>query len=224
MIPPTGTVVNVVQHMHNRSMGDVTWYERFGAVPGLNYSTPPGIRRPPLPAGFLKPQRNVFQIDGKPVEQLSWPMENGSTSASPAQRWSVDTDPRDPPPDLLLKRLFEKLELPGLAKDYHFVLLHAYELLVRHARRDPDLWTDLERVCLLDISLIERQPHVLRIFDDREELISVPAYRHLISLYERNGLLDDALAVAQRAAAVGYGKQEVDRLQERIDALGSEDA
>lgn len=205
-------------------MRKTTWYERLAAVPGVAYSTPPGVYRPDLPARFLKPKLDVFTFDSKRHESLSWPTDDGSTSASPAQRWLPESDSRNPPPALILKRVYEQLELPGVASDYHFALLQAYEALAPHARRNPDLHEQIERLCLIDIALLEQQPDIVRDeFDPNRPPYRVPAYERLIYLYERNGLLDDALSIARRAAAAGHDG-EVERLEELLAAIRAEDA
>jgi hypothetical protein len=124
---------------------------------------------------------------------------------------------------LILQRLYETLELPGIASDYHFALLSAYESLSSHARRQPELYEDLEKLFLLDIALVERLPMTVR--DDRDASpFHAPAFARLVNLYERNGLLDEALAIAQRAAESGHGTELLEQMQERIAALRAEDA
>jgi hypothetical protein len=206
-------------------MDETVWYPRFGDIPGVRYTTPSGIRRPDMPKRFLKPERHEHEWDGRMHASLSWPETDGETSASPAMRWPPDDDPPRPSPALILQRLYETLELPGIPSDYHFALLRAYEGLAGHARRAPELLADVERLCLLDIELLEAVPEVVGELDNPEQpAIRVPAFDHLIRLYERNGLLDDALAMARRGAALGQGADDVERLEERIAALQAEDA
>lgn len=206
-------------------MDESIWYNRFADIPGIQYTTPAGIRRPDMPKRFLTPERHVYEWDGRTHSSLSWKDDEGETSASPAMRWPPDDDPPRPAPSLILQRLYETLELPGIPSDYHFALLRAYGELASHARRAPDLFADVERLCLLDIELLEALPEIVGELDNPEQpAIRVPAFDHLIRLYERNGLLDDALAMARRGAALGQGTDDVERLEERIAALQAEDA
>lgn len=204
-------------------MDKTTWYERFARIPGIIYVTPPGTRPPNLPKRFLTPVRNHDTRDDNGHEWLTWKNDEGETSASPAHRWPPTTDPHKPSPALILQRLHETLELPGIGSDYHFALLGAYTKLLSHARRDPTLYAEVERLCLLDIELVERLPSAIRLNKD-DTPAHVPAYSILVSLYEQNGLLDDALAVARRAAAAGQASDNVERIEERQAALRAEDA
>lgn len=205
-------------------MDDTVWYQRFAEVPGIGYVTPAGVRRPALPKRFLRPETHRSDWDGERHEYLTWQTEDGETSASPAHRWPSESDDRDGSPALIPQRLYETLELPGIASDYHFALLSAYEALASHARRNPELYEDVERLCLLDITLVERVPKIIR--DDDPNLLTfrVPAFDILVTLYERNGLLDDALTIAQRAKTAGQGDGYVEEIEERVATLRAEDA
>lgn len=206
-------------------MDESIWYARFGDIPGVRYTTPPGIRRAEMPKRFMKPERHVYEWEGKSRASLSWPEEDGETSASPAMRWPPDDDPPRPSAPLILQRLYETLELPGIPSDYHFALLRAYDGLAAHARRQPELFEDVERFCLLDIALLEALPEIVGDLDNPDRpAIRVPAFERLVTLYERNGMFDDALAIARRGAALGQGSGYVERLEERIAAVRAEDA
>ncbi len=204
-------------------MDDVVWYSRLADIAGIRYAPPPGVRRPDIPDRFLEPQKHRMDWDGKRREYLSWKTEEGETSASPVQRWPPESDPRNPPPALILQRLYEKLALPGVASDYHFALLSAYEALSSHARRNPELYEELERLCLLDITLVERQPRIIQEDDPKLPTFRVPAFEILVTVYLRNGLLDEALAIAKRAEAAGQGDSLVEEVEERLAALRAED-
>jgi hypothetical protein len=205
-------------------MDETTWFQRFGAIPGITYATPAGIRRPEMPKRALTPERHRSDWDGKPHEWLSWHDGDGETSASPAHRWPPESDPRDPSPELVRQRLYETLELPGIASDYHFALLTAYERLRSHARSNPELYAEVEQLCLLDVDLVERYPKTIRMDEGDAAPFRVPAFGILIDLYERNGLLDEAAAMAKRAAAAGQGDEDVTRIEERVASLLAEDA
>lgn len=60
--------------------------------------------------------------------------------------------------------------------------------------------------------------------EPRREFFYVPAFRHLLELYEREGYLQDALDVARRHTAFGGRPEAVTHLEERVRALASERA
>jgi len=203
-------------------MDEIVWYQRFGDIPGIAYETPPGIRRPQLPAKQLRPERHVFSLNGERRESLTWEIGDGATGGSPASRWRGDdaTD-RSTPSAHILQRVYEQLELPGTALDYHFALLRAYEELRKRARNDAGLFADLERLCFLDITLSERVQ--LRIANVDDFAPPVLAFGILIDLYVKNGLLDDAMELAKRATAQEQGGDCIATVEARIAALRAED-
>jgi hypothetical protein len=201
-------------------MSETTWYERFGDIPGIDYQTPEGIHRPQVLAEYLRPKTRRSRLDGE--EFLMWPDEDGGTSASPASRWQLDSDSEgDAPPERVLQRVYQQLELPGTAIDYHFALLHAYEVVRKHVRRDARLFAELERLCLFDISLAENVRLRLAGIDDFAP--PVVAFGILIELYVKNGLFDDAMDIGKRAAALDQAGHSLDTIDERIAALRTED-
>lgn len=206
-------------------MNGTRFFPRLAAVPGVTYSGPPNINRKKLPEAKAKPRIETFSDGGKVHSFAMWDTNEGvSTSQSPAAvHFSIDRD--SDTPSEVLTRLDETLELPGSAADYHFALLAAYEWLSKQCRTKPDLLADLERLCLLDVSLVEACPQATSLGADEEPyMVSIPAFHHLIRIYEREGFIADALAIALRAAACGQGTAEQERLTSRIQELKSEDA
>lgn len=202
----------------------VAWYRRLGDIQGLDYTTPAGINRARLPRHDARPEVRTYTFDGKREQSLWWPAGQGGSSASPAHERAFDTQ-RDAPTRALLRRLYETLELPGIASDYHFALLNAYEALWGRRRDEPDVLQELERLCWLDLRLIEALPDTI-IADQGGEPVSfhVPAFGHLIALYEREGALREALDVAERAERFGQQNVRIDDLRRRLAALEAEDA
>jgi hypothetical protein len=207
------------------AVNEAEYFPRLAAVPGIAYSGPPDIDREKLPGAKAKPRTRPLSFEGKPESFLSWETEDGGiTSQSPAAaRASSDRDTTAP--SVVLRRVYEALELPGSVADYHFALLSAYQLLRKHCRSNPGLLEEFERLCLLDLSLVQARPEaIMHGTYEKPIMARVPAVEHLIHLYEREGFLEDALAVARIAAACGKGTDDQNRLMKRIQELKAEDA
>jgi hypothetical protein len=103
--------------------------------------------------------------------------------------------------DTLRRRASEALELPGTASDYHFVLMGACNVV--HSRRRETTWAldEVERLCWLDVQLIELRPH-----DNDNDLdlrqVGQGCFDYLVSMYQREGYWLEAVQVADRAAAI----------------------
>jgi hypothetical protein len=209
-------------------MDETKWYRRLADVPSIGYVTPSDVDRRRLPKRDLEPRIDSHEIDGERHRSLWWKRDNVQTGQSPAAEWAQGEggDPREVSSADLLRRLQEALELPGRPSDYHFAIMGAYEDLWLRRREEPDVLPELERLCLLDIGLLEAIPNIIRTVGNREVLppLSAPAFSRLIYLYERNGLLEDALAIAKRGVALGQSGDDVERLSQRIASLLAEDA
>lgn len=171
-----------------------TWYKRLSDVPGIGYSTPTGVDRSRLRRADAKPSLEEFRFEGRAVVSATWP---GGGSRSPAGE-HMDLG-GEHSLTALLQRLSEALELPGTASDYHFAIMGVYQALYSRRREQLNALAAVERLCWLDISLIERCPaDPGSDFDLRE--VGQPAFTQLMSLYQREGFLVDAVTVAERAA------------------------
>jgi hypothetical protein len=192
------------------------WFPRLAAIPGVNYAGHPDIDRTKLPGHCAKPRIQTLSFGGETHVSAMWNLpDGGATSQSPAAGWS-STDLRGSPAGFV-RRVYEALELPGAASDYHFALLRAYEELWSMRRGEPEILAELERLCLLDIALVEARPEIIGYTGAAKGVASrVPAFEHLVFLYEGEGFLKDALDIARRAAACGQGTQDVERLEARI--------
>ena len=200
-------------------------YTRLADMQALGYKTPPGIDRRTLPNHNLRPNISTYSFDGKPRVSVMWDMGNGgSTSQSPAAAWGNFGSMDIPWPDVL-RRLFEALELPGSVSDYHIAIWRTFDALWDRRRQDPDILPELERLCLLDLKLMEFLPEMARVSPDHmPQMVHVPATRHLIRLYEREGFLAEAIEIARRGVALGQDPAEAQRLEARFRDLEAEDA
>jgi hypothetical protein len=167
-------------------------------------------------------------IDGKRHESLTWVTSEGEASASPAKNhgFLLASDP-SASTQLVLKRMYEALELPGEVTDYHFIIQSCIEELWKRHRRQQAPWLleHLERLCWLDIRLVEAQSEAIA-FDHSgaRRYFRVLAFEHLIRLYEREGFLHEALEVAQRAARFSPDATYSEQLRQRLNRIEAEDA
>lgn len=201
------------------------WFSRLADVPKVGYPGHLSVDRQRLPGHDLQPRIDTFDFDGTPHRSLSWLTDDGSTSQSPASAWCSFDDPRHTTATDVLRRIYEALELPGTAADYHFALLHSYQILWSQFRQLAEILPELERLCLLDAALVESRPDILQVGGEDETFWArVPAFHYLIRLYELEGYVEDALAIARRGAALRQGDDDVQRLEQRISALQAENA
>ncbi len=202
------------------------WYRRLAEVPGVQYPGSPGIDRTRLLGYTLKPEIYRHNFNGRRSEQLSWPDINGygSSSASPAWNWSRQLQEEDISPKDLLHRLHEALELPGTSSDYHFAIQICCERLWQYRGDESWVLKEIERLCWLDILLLEATPDtlLLQMQDGSSTYAHSLAFERLIRLYERNGYLAEAIDVAQRATRFHADDSIVKPLQERLVRLEAE--
>jgi hypothetical protein len=199
------------------------WFPRFGDIPGIDFEPARGINPSRLRGHDVVPEVHVDEFEGKRRERLWWPTKSGGGSASPAIERAF-TESRHVSSAALLKRVYEGLELPGEPGDYHFLIQgYANELWGRR-RQEPGVLGDVEKLCWLDVRLIEARPDtVMYQSTDGSTFFGVAAFSILINLYQREGSLREALDVAERAARYGQGQEDRDRLAERISAVERED-
>lgn len=111
------------------------------------------------------------------------------------------------PATALLRNLYEGLELPGEPSDYHFLIQHVADELLRRRRNESGLLGEVERLCWPDIGLIQACPDAAsHVIDEQRQFYSISGFRLLIQLYEDRGDLNDALRIAE--IAPGYGQCE----------------
>lgn len=201
------------------------WYERLADIPGVNYSGNPSVQRKKLPYYNLKPEIHRSDFSRRPLEYLSWHYRDStSSSASPAKSWESQPQPADAPPQAILQRLYEVLELPGEPADYHFAIQGCFERLWSLRREHPWVVNEIEKLCWLDIRLLEALPDTLRYqqTDGTFFFARSIAFERLIQMYERNGYLAEALDVARRATRFHADDTILKPLRERLERLEAE--
>lgn len=190
------------------------WVERMAAIPGIAFSGSPGVVRKTLRGAKDRPDERY----GEPM----WPTATGSTSATPASR-HVPFEARGAE---LAVRVWEALELPGSAMDYHFVLQTAVDRFWSERRSDPDGLKLVEVFARLDLGLMEAAPQAVSFDFDASggeaTFVRVSSVPRLISLLEREGAFQEALALARRLARFEQGGETVSRLSEKAHALTAE--
>jgi len=119
--------------------------------------------------------------------------------------------------------LEEALELPGVLSDYHFAIQQVCEVIYKGRREDPALLEEVERLCQLDIELVEYYPKTIKY--EPGEFPQVLAYHRLITLYEGEGYFREALEVAERSLKMGQENlSQATRLRLVLKELEAEDA
>ena len=198
---------------------DGTWAPSLADLPGVEYVPPEGTGRPRLAAGHAAPRVSHHEYDGSARAWLSWETRDGSTSASPAQRYFSERPADEGPTSEVVRRLHEGLALPGTPSDYHFAIQRVIDALWKRRRTDPEAVVPIEGLCLLDIAIVEAYPGPFRAGD---RFVSMTSTRLLVSLYERAGDLDAAVALARRVEPFLGGADEVERLEEKRGRLAEE--
>jgi hypothetical protein len=204
----------------------------MGDIPGLDYEPPVAVDRAKLPNRNAMPQVHRFEFDGHIRESLSWDYpddaQRSGGSASPAHGVAFSGDDHSElTTAAVLGKLWEGLELPGLPSDYHFAIQGVAGSLWSRRRTEPEVFEWFEYLNLLDLRLIQAAPDAVRDEfagdqPDRAEFYRVPAFDNIISMYSREGFLQEAQRVAALAERFGQGEVGAE-LNERIGALQAED-
>lgn len=206
----------------------------MGDIPGLDYTPPVEVDRTSLPRHDAVPELHRFEFDGRVHESLHWEyteIEDGeevSTSASPAHTVAFGGLDAAQGTRLLLTRLWQGLELPGEASDYHFAIQQVVGFLWSRRIPEPEVLGWVEYLNWLDIELIRAYPNAVR--DEyadhhpgRSPFYSVSAFGSLIGMYSREGFLAEALGVARIAEEFDQGEPLRAELEERLALLRAED-
>ncbi|MGI8837496.1 MAG: hypothetical protein ACR2H4_12790 [Pyrinomonadaceae bacterium] len=210
------------------------WFPRFGDVPGIRYVNE-AVDRTRLAGHDAIPKKARFEFHGRVHESMHWPTKDGSTSASPAKTWETKPLAGETTGQTALRQLREALELPGTLTDYHFAIQHGHDELRANAREEPWILEEVERLCWLDIKLIEQYPETITVepitIQDEElaklaterrgerRFFGVSAFHQLIGLYEREGYLREALEVATIAERFEQCQGKTEELKERISRV-----
>jgi hypothetical protein len=195
------------------------WFRRLADVPQINYPGSPGVIRTNLPG-----HNTVPEIDRYGYDHLMWPMgEDGSTSASPANQWKPLLRTGEAKADFILRQMYEKLELPGTLSDYHFAIQNGHDELQKQIRQAPWVLNEIERLCWLDIRLIEHYPETITWeHEGKKQFFGVSAFHRLIDLYLNEGYVTEAMSVAGIAERFDQRGHVIERLRERTVILEAE--
>ncbi|MEY9842686.1 hypothetical protein [Streptacidiphilus sp. EB103A] len=198
-------------------MDEVQWFPRFTAIPGVQYTPPPGIDVQGVRSRYqLTPRINRYEFGSS----LSW----GNTSASPAQQHAL-SDPSRPSTSEVLVNLAEALELPGEPSHYHFALQRAAGVLWGRRRQSREMLSAVEHFCWLDLQLVQAVPSAVSSGPDGAGgFYYIEAFDRLLDMYLRDGLLADAVGVAEIAERFGAGELTRAReARERFASVAAED-
>lgn len=200
------------------------WFSCFADVPGLGYRSQFVSTCGRLPGHAIRPRVSASTDGAVPTHTLLWPTDAGETTRSPAQTWTTQPRPGESATQTALRQLVEALELPGTLSDYHFRLLECCNTLWRSRLEEPELLEDLERACLIDLRLIELYPDRIAAILPGQLTLHVVTCGRLITLYEREGLLREALVIAERGQRLNQHTmtRAVERLQARVAQLEAE--
>ena len=190
------------------------WYRRLSDVPDLTYVPLARVERARLWGVDAEPEIRRLSSDDDYI-YITWPTpDGGSTSASPAHQHGFSIP--DGTPEEVLQRMSEALELPGQASDYHFSIQHALEHLWRQRKTTPTLYNQIEKLCLLDIELLESRTE--EIYEGT--VIGVRAFTTLAGMYENEGRLRDASTILERGKVIGQYVKD-GRIEQIQIVLGS---
>lgn len=195
------------------------WFPRFADIPGVTYAPSTQIDPSSLPGRGQRPE--ISRYSGI-APSLRW----GNTSASPAKQFT----PWNPPiesTEQLLVRIAQVLELPGEPSDYHFAIQSTAGALRSRTARAPALFDELERLCWLDLQLIQAVPEAVSVGEpEGERYFSILTITWLLQLYLREGQLLYAAQVASIAERFGQKGEmrQITIARERYAAVQAEDA
>ena len=198
------------------------WFHRLADVPNVHYPGSPGVERSRLPGYNATATLHRFTFDGKQHESLTWKTREGETSACPASQWQTTPRPGETPAQTALRQLRERVELPGELSSYHFAIQQAIQELWRLRTQESWALEEMEKLCWLDIRLITRS---LKEFQHEDgNLLTIYAVDRLLTLFEREGYLHEALELAEFAVKLGAGEGLAEKLRERVALLDAEAA
>jgi hypothetical protein len=201
---------------------DPVWFRRFADIPGVRYQTPPVLDLSRLKRRNAVP--TVHRFEGL-EPSLFWETSNGGTSQAPAGEHALG-DFRGVSLTGVRENIAEVLELPGQPSDYHFALQSTTGELYGRRRDDPTVLDDVERLCLLDLQLIESCPFaVMWEREGQMTYFQVSAFSRLLRMYLTEGRVAEAVAVADIAERFDAGGLLLDvaAARQRAAVLAAED-
>lgn len=200
------------------SLFDTVWFPRFGDIPGVAYETPSSVSLNRLKKRNMRPEQTRYRDT---PSMLMW----GSTSASPANEHFRDDD-SDFSVEGVLANVAEALELPGIASDYHFGIQGAVQWLWKRRYDDAGVFDEVERLCWLDLQLIQSQPQAVSMErDGATQYFRVVAFQTLVTMYSTEGALTDAVRVLDLARRFEQSESSaLEKIRSRHESLMAEDA
>lgn len=197
-----------------------TWFERFGAIPKVDYEPLAPVTPSSLAGSGIRP-KVILDYQGEPA--LQWGGHLGSKS--PAWGYAFEREVGGLDQSGLIRHVAEALELPGEPADYHFAIQRVCEELWKRRREHPEALADLERLCWLDLALVQAVPDAVAIEGDHtRRFVTIRAFGYLSALYEREGAWHEALEVAVLAEAYDQPGNRRAELAERVAALSAEES
>lgn len=195
-----------------------TWFERFGAIPHVDYEPLAPVSRSSLAGAEVRPKA-VLDYQGKAA--LQWAGQLGTKS--PAWGYAFEREVGGLDRSGLIRHAAEALELPGEPSDYHFAIQRVCEAFWKMRRDDPEVLADVERLCWLDLALVQAAPEAVSIDGDHtRRFVQIRAFGYLTTLYEREGAWHEALEVATLAEAFDQPGARRAELAERVAAMNAE--
>lgn len=185
-------------------MDQILWFKSISEIPGINWEPLILIDRQQLKhaESFMKVEdselsdrKNIwwYDKDGKPFNNSWSPSHN---------EWGKISDEMSI--DRTVKVISTALILPGTPSDYHFGITSAVEILYKKRKESEKAIDLVEKLCLLDISMIESLPQIAepKNYNDDHwnpgQFPVHPSYRRLITIYMKEGLLEDAVDLEKR--------------------------
>lgn len=206
-------------------MNDERWFPRFAEVPGMRYEPPPNLDFSALPGRGKVPKIEYYKFEGKRRASLLWEFGDMTTSASPAHQWETSPRASESQAAMILRQVYETLELPGILSDYHFGIQHAHEALRKYIGKEIWVASYIEKLCLMDVQLLDKYPETIVFESTKNEIhyARASAFGRLLDLYEKEGYLREALAIAKIAERLEQGSGIVEELETKINLTETED-
>lgn len=205
-------------------MMDENWFPRFAEIPGIEYEPPVVLNFSHLPGRGQVPEISYYDFDGTKRKSIMWKYGDISSGASPAYDWKTVPRQGETEATTLLRQAYETLELPGTLSDYHFALQRTHDELNIFIGKESWVPAEIEKLCWLNVRLLEKHPETISYENDEGvHYARVTAFNRLISLFENEGYLREALEVAKIATRFDYGTDIVEELERRIKLMELED-
>lgn len=177
-------------------MGGVQWFSSLGTIPG--------IQVPPLGEADFGAGR---------LPKTKGPPPAIAVGKSPAWHVAFKTNWNELSPMAVAGAVESALEMPGEAGDYYFVMLSATEALWTHRAEHPWFRFYIERLCRLQIQVLEVKPADLKLGVDFNTTVAFP---RLARLLEEDGRLSEAIGVAVLGTTYGETTTRGARLSKKL--------